>query len=250
MEDPVLKSSLKSIMGNSCEEPHLCNHPCQRWGPACTTSPFPLARGSPSHRHRLEQPQEKPVFAFSQLTLRLRNAGSPPVWLPGKAAVCGGMQGCPLLAMLFIFLIFVEGNKSWVGECGANDGLGGLTNRALVEGQQVMEVSQHFPATLCVPVAASQGPPLSLSSWIGSVAVGLPPEPCLIPWLWHLLGYSWTHQSKPLPSQKSYCRVSGLVPTRTRALPVFSSKRFHVMLTLIKPAYFCSPAPPKESPTK
>lgn len=29
--------------------------------------------------------------------------------------MCGGMQGCPLLAVLFIFSIFVEGNKSRVG---------------------------------------------------------------------------------------------------------------------------------------
>lgn len=71
------------------------------------------------------------------------------------------------------------------------------------EGQQGMEVSQHFPATLHVPVTASQGPPLSPPSGMGSVAVGLPPEACLIPWLWHPLGCTWTHQSKPLPSQKA-----------------------------------------------
>lgn len=39
------------------EEPCLYNHPCQGWGPACTMSPLPQARGSPSHRHRLEQAQ-------------------------------------------------------------------------------------------------------------------------------------------------------------------------------------------------
>lgn len=117
--------------------------------------------------------------------------------------MCGGMQGCPLLAVLFIFSIFVEGNKSRVGECGARDELGGLASRALVEGQQVMGVSQHFPTTLCVPVTPSQGPPLPPPSWMGSGAVGLPPEHCLIPWFSHLLGCSWTHQSKPLPSQKS-----------------------------------------------
>lgn len=170
--------------------------------------------------------------------------------------LCGSLgrqlcvEGCPLLAMLFIFSIFVEGNKSCMGECGAKDGLGGLANRALVEGQQVMEVSQHFPTILCVPVTPS--PPLPPPSWMGSVAVDLPPEPCLLPWLSHLLECSWTHQRKPLPSQKIYFRVSGLIPTRTRALPAFNSKRFHVMLISIKLAHFCSPALTKKlkSPTK
>lgn len=116
------------------------------------------------------------------------------------------MEGCrdvPFwLCCLFSQYLWKETRAEW-GECGAKDGLGGLANRALVEGQQVMEVSQHFPTTLYVPVTPSQDPPLSPPSWIGRVAVGLPPEPCLIPWLSHLLGCSRTHQSKPLPSQKA-----------------------------------------------
>lgn len=86
------KEQAQGTMGNLSYQAIFTQPPLPEWGPACTTRPFPYARGSPSHRHRLEQPQEKPIFAFSQLTLRLRNAGSPPVWLPGEAAVCGGMS--------------------------------------------------------------------------------------------------------------------------------------------------------------
>lgn len=138
--------------------------------------------------------------------------------------MCGGMEGCPLLAVLFIFSIFVEGNKSRVGECGAKDGLGALANRALVEGQQVMEVGQHFPTALCVPVTPSQNPPLPRPSWMGRVAVGLPPGA-----LPHSLAQPSAWMQRDTPEQttaftKSCFSVSGLVPTRTRALPISIAK--------------------------
>lgn len=98
------------------------------------------------------------------LTLRLRNVGSPPVQLPREAVVCGGMRGRPFSATLFIFLIFVEGNKSWGEDVRPRTGQEGW-QKALAEGQQMKEAGHRFPTSSCTSLTPClnlpQAPPSS-----------------------------------------------------------------------------------------
>lgn len=69
--------------------------------------------------------------------------------------MCRGTRAHPLLAMLFILSIFVEGNKSR-GEQepgGAKDGPGGLADTVLAKGQWMREDSQHLPTAPCAPLS-------------------------------------------------------------------------------------------------
>lgn len=75
-------------------------------------APFPRQEAALATGMGWGGPQRSQYLLSLRLTPGLRNAGSPPARLPSEAAACGGMRGHPLLALLFIFSIFVEGNES------------------------------------------------------------------------------------------------------------------------------------------
>jgi len=199
----------QTVAGTSCylgKGPALCKHPCQHGDLPAPRAPSLRQESALATGTGRGGPRRTQYLLSLRLTPGLRNAGSPPAWLPWEVIVCGGTRGHPLSAALFIFSIFVEGNESRGGGHGAKDGPGGLADRASDEGQRVREASQHFPTTPhtplppCLVLSGLPPPTTALLDWercCGS------PLLCLLPRLGHLLGRSRTHWSKPLPTQKA-----------------------------------------------
>lgn len=154
----------------------LCNHPCQGWGPVHPASPLPQARGSPGHRHGLGWPPEKPIFAFSPVNSWSEECGVTTCAAPQRGSCMRRDAGTSPFGSAIYFLN-ICGRKRERGERGAEDGPGGLADRASAKGQRVREAGQRFPTTPNGPCHPAQTL-LSLHLlpqpfWIRSAAVGL-----------------------------------------------------------------------------